>query len=68
MALREHIEHTLLKPDAQVRDIEKLCKEAKQYGLLGVCVNPCYVEMASQFLTGTDVKVVTVIGFPLGQN
>ena len=68
MALREHIEHTLLKPEAQVRDIEKLCAEAKEHHLLGVCVNPCYVSMASRLLTGTDVKVVTVIGFPLGQN
>lgn len=68
MALREHIEHTLLKPDAQVRDVEALCAEAKAYGLLGVCVNPCYVEMASRLLAGTDVKVVTVVGFPLGQN
>ena len=66
MALREHIEHTLLKPDAQVRDVEALCAEAKAYGLLGVCVNPCYVEMASRLLAGTDVKVVTVVGFPLG--
>ncbi|PLV60359.1 deoxyribose-phosphate aldolase [Thermotoga sp. KOL6] len=62
------IEHTNLKPFATPDDIVKLCSEAKEYGLYGVCVNPCYVPLAERELEGTDVKVVTVVGFPLGAN
>ncbi len=60
------LEHTLLKPDATESDIVSLCKEAKEYRLFGVCVNPCFVSLAKKCLQGTGVKVVTVIGFPLG--
>lgn len=66
MHLNEHIEHTLLKPEATVKDIVALCEEAKKYNLLGVCVNPCYVSLAHNVLEGSGVKVVTVVGFPLG--
>lgn len=66
MSLAEHIEHTLLKPEATAAAIKKLCLEAKTYHLLGVCINPCYVRLAKTELTGTPVKVVTVVGFPLG--
>ena len=62
----EHIEHTLLKPEASAEDIIKLCQEAKEHHFLGVCVNPCYVSLAKHLLAGSQVKVVTVIGFPLG--
>ena len=64
------IEHTLLKQDATRAEITKLLEEACQYSFLGVCVNPCNVSYAHQYLKDTDrsdVKVVTVIGFPLGQ-
>ncbi|MEN3037695.1 MAG: deoxyribose-phosphate aldolase [Candidatus Kryptonium sp.] len=62
------IDHTLLKPEATPKDIEKLCFEAIQYQFASVCVNPCYVKLASEILKGKKVKVCTVIGFPLGAN
>lgn len=66
--LNKYIEHTLLKQDAVNEDFEKLFAEAREYNFLGVCVNPAYIKMAKNALDGTDVKVVTVIGFPLGAN
>ena len=60
------IDHTLLKADATVEQVKKLCIEAKDNGFASVCINPCYVPLASQLLFGTGVKVCTVIGFPLG--
>lgn len=66
MSIAEHIEHTLLKPEATVEDIMRLCQEAADAKLYGVCVNPCYVALAKHLLTGTAVKIVTVVGFPLG--
>ncbi len=66
--LNNFIEHTLLKQDATKEDLENLFKEAKEYKFLGVCINPAYVKMAKTALIDTDVKVVTVIGFPLGAN
>ena len=70
MELNKYIEHTLLKQDATREDLEKLLKEACEYSFLGVCVNPCNVKFAKQFLKETghnEVKIVTVVGFPLGQ-
>lgn len=66
IALARMIDHTLLKADATTKDIEKLCSEAKQYHFASVCINPGYVKLAAKLLAGTDVKVCTVIGFPLG--
>lgn len=66
MELAQRIEHTLLKPEATVKDIMRLCDEAQKYHLYAVCVNPCYVSLAKHLLQGTEVKVVTVVGFPLG--
>lgn len=66
MELNKYIEHTLLKQDAVLADFEKLFREARENKFLGVCVNPSYVSMAKEALKGTDVKVVTVVGFPLG--
>jgi deoxyribose-phosphate aldolase len=60
------IEHTLLKPDATAADIERLCAEARQYRFLGVCVNGGWVRRARLCLQDTDIKVVSVAGFPLG--
>lgn len=62
------IDHTLLKPDAKEADVIKLCQEAKQYDFMSVCVNPYYVPLAKKELTGSNVLVCTVVGFPLGQN
>lgn len=60
------IDHTLLKPDANRRDIETLCREAAQYTFATVCVNPCWVALCSERLAGTGVLVCSVVGFPLG--
>lgn len=60
------IDHTLLKPDATKEQIQQLCEEAKQYGFASVCVNPTWVKYCADHLSNTDVKVCTVIGFPLG--
>ena len=60
------IDHTLLKQDATKQQIEKLCAEAKAYVFASVCVNPTWVKTSAELLTGTPVKVCTVIGFPLG--
>ncbi len=62
------IDHTLLKPQATEADIVQLCQEAKENGFCSVCVNPAHVNAARKLLTGTTVKVCTVIGFPLGAN
>lgn len=64
--IASYIDHTLLKADSQRDQIEKLCNEAKEYHFASVCVNPTWVSFASEKLKGTDVKVCTVIGFPLG--
>lgn len=66
--LNKYIDHTNLKPFATVADIEALCAEARTYDFASVCVNPCNVALAHELLAGCDVKVCTVIGFPLGQN
>ena len=60
------IDHTLLKQDATKEQIEKICAEAKEYTFASVCVNPTWVKISAELLTGTPVKVCTVIGFPLG--
>lgn len=68
MKLNKYIDHTLLKPDASQEQIETLIEEAKKYNFASVCVNPTWVNFAAQALKATDVKVCTVIGFPLGAN
>ena len=64
--IERYVEHTLLKPEATTGDIIKLCQEARLHNFLGVCVNPCFVPLAKHLLAGTEVKVVTVVSFPLG--
>lgn len=68
MELNKYIEHTLLKQDATKADFIKLFEEAKEHKFLGICVNPCYVKFAKENLKGSEVKLVTVVGFPLGAN
>lgn len=60
------IDHTLLKADAKSAQIEKLCAEARQYQFAAVCVNPSWVSLCARLLKDSEVKVCTVIGFPLG--
>lgn len=64
--LNNYIDHTLLKATATKKDIQKLCKEAITYQFFSVCVNSCYVSIAKEFLKHSNVKVCSVIGFPLG--
>ncbi|WP_193224531.1 deoxyribose-phosphate aldolase [Bacillus sp. B1-b2] len=66
MNIAKMIDHTLLKADAQKDQIITICEEAKTYNFASVCVNPTWVKLASELLAGTEVKVCTVIGFPLG--
>ena len=67
MELNKYIEHTLLKQDATREEVKKLLDEAIENKFLGVCINPCNVSFAREYLKDTDIKIVTVIGFPLGQ-
>lgn len=60
-------DHTILKADATKEAVKKICDEARKYGFMSVCVNSYYTAYAAQQLQGTDVKVCTVVGFPLGQ-
>ena len=64
--LAKLIDHTYLKPEATESDIRRVCEEARQYGFASVCVNPYWVPLCAELLKDTDVKVCTVIGFPLG--
>ncbi|MBN7576568.1 deoxyribose-phosphate aldolase [Clostridium beijerinckii] len=66
MNIAKYIDHTILKPEATVEDVKKLCKEAKEYNFASVCVNGCYAKLVSTELMGTDVKTCVVVGFPLG--
>src|SRR5690606_11849156 len=60
------IEHTRLKADTTIRDVDQLCREAAEHHFAGVCVNPTFVPQVNSALAGTGVAVVTVVGFPLG--
>ena len=66
--LNKYIDHTLLKPEATLSQIERLCQEAIEFDFMSVCVNPYYVNTCAKLLNDSDVKVCTVIGFPLGMN
>lgn len=66
MEYNKLIDHTILKPDASIEAIKKICQEAKEYNFMSVCVNPAYISLCKEELKGSDVKVCTVIGFPLG--
>ena len=68
MELNSYIDHTLLKPDATYAQIETVAKEAIAHRFASVCANPIHVKRLAALLAGTDVRVCTVIGFPLGAN
>ncbi|CDF58140.1 deoxyribose-phosphate aldolase [Thermobrachium celere] len=60
------IDHTILKAETTPDDVKRICNEAKENGFASVCINPCYVKLAAEELKDSNVKVCTVIGFPLG--
>ncbi len=60
-------DHTILKADAGKAAVKKICEEAREYGFMSVCVNGYYTAYVAELLAGSDVKVCTVVGFPLGQ-
>lgn len=66
MNINKYIDHTLLKADSVKDQIDQLLQEAKEFDFASVCVNPSWVSYCAKELTGTDVKVCTVVGFPLG--
>ncbi|QRM90880.1 deoxyribose-phosphate aldolase [Lacinutrix sp. WUR7] len=66
MKLNKYIDHTLLKATATKEDIIQVCKEALEHDFFSVCVNSCYVPLVKEALKNSDVKVCSVIGFPLG--
>ncbi|MEX2053349.1 MAG: deoxyribose-phosphate aldolase [Candidatus Paceibacterota bacterium] len=68
MRLSQFIDHTALKPNMTGEQIRKLCAEAKKYQFASVCINPTWVNICANLLSGTEVKVCTVVGFPLGAN
>src|SRR5574344_958199 len=68
MKLNKYIDHTILKPETTQEQVEKILSEAKEYDCASVCVNPTWVSLAAESLRDSDVKVCTVIGFPLGAN
>lgn len=68
MNLAKYIDHTILKANATEAEVQKVCAEAREHNFFSVCVNPYYVKTVAEALKGSDVKVCSVIGFPLGQN
>ena len=65
-SLASYIDHTLLKPEATVADIEKICAEAREHRFASVCVNPSYIALVAKELSGTGVTPCCVVGFPFG--
>ncbi|NQG97515.1 deoxyribose-phosphate aldolase [Streptococcus suis] len=68
MKLNKYIDHTVLKPETSKSQVEQVLAEAKEYDFASVCINPTWVAFAAEGLKDSDVKVCTVIGFPLGAN
>lgn len=66
MVSPKYFDHTILKPEATKADVEKICREALEYSFASVCVNEFYTPYVAELLQGSDVKVCTVVGFPLG--
>jgi deoxyribose-phosphate aldolase len=66
--LPSYFDAALLKPNVTPKDLETFCKSAIKYGVYSVDINPCYVKLAKKFLKGSNVKVLSVVGFPLGAN
>lgn len=66
--LAQYIDHTALSPEKTEQDILTLCDEALTYGFYSVCINPCHIPLAKKKLNHSQVKICTVVGFPLGAN
>jgi deoxyribose-phosphate aldolase len=66
--LAKTIDQTLLNPVATSKEIEELCINAKKYHFAAVCINPAFIAQAKKILNGSDVKVCSVVGYPLGAN
>lgn len=66
--LKNYIENTLLSPDADEEKLKNFFEISKKYEVFGVCINPVHIKKAKEFFSGTNTKIVTVIGFPLGAN
>ena len=66
--INNYIEHTILKPNTTNEDIIKLTDDAKKYGFFGVCINPYFISLTKELLSGYDTKIVTVVNFPLANN
>lgn len=68
MKTSKYIDHTILKPEAQKADIERICKEAVEHDFASVMVNPCWIPFVKELIKGSDVLAACVVGFPLGAN
>ena len=68
MSFNQYIDHTILKAETKKEDVLRIIKEAKENHFCSVCINPTWVSLAAKELADSDVKVCTVIGFPLGAN
>ena len=66
MNIEKYVDHTLLKADAKLCDIKRICDEAKEHGFMSVCVNSCHAAFVANELKGSGVKTCCVVGFPLG--
>lgn len=66
MNIAHYIDHTILKQTTTIADVEKVCRESREYGFAAVCVPPLYVKKAKELTGGSEIKVATVIGFPFG--
>ena len=64
--IAKYIDHTILRPNTALEDIQQVCEEASVYSFAAVCVPPYFVSKASSFLKGSEIQVATVIGFPFG--
>ena len=66
MEINNYIEHTILKPNLTQDELVQFLDDAKKYNFKGICINPCHIDFCKDYLEGTPIKIVTVIGFPLG--
>ena len=66
MKYEKMIDHTYLKPEGTEKEIDKLIQEAKEFGFGAICINSSWIKHAKEKLKNTDIKIVSVVGFPLG--
>ena len=68
MKLEKYIDNTILKPNGTKLEIQKFAKDSLSYDFATLCVLPGHIEYIRDILKGSDIKVATVVGFPLGLN